>query len=230
MELPKKRKRPNSTQPAETLPDSDGKVLELIKSKGDNAISRPLIRHGTNLPDPEITKSLKSLIARNLIKEVTNIHNKRSKHYIGVEFEPSKELTGGEWYTDGKLDVEFISILKSQCLKHIQMLKAATAEGISDSIHKSGLFKIKFGMNQIDDIVKVLVLEGEVEEVISTAQGDFSSVPFGRVCYRRRREVVVKTGAFSSMPCGVCPRISDCTPDGIISPITCTYMKKWLDF
>ncbi|KAI3835954.1 hypothetical protein MKW92_026982 [Papaver armeniacum] len=39
-----------------------------------------------------------------------------------------------------------------------------------------------------------------------------------------------KNRALASIPCGVCPRLNECTPDGIISPTTCVYFKKWLDF
>ena len=36
--------------------------------------------------------------------------------------------------------------------------------------------------------------------------------------------------ALSAMPCGVCPVFEDCTPGGVISPATCVYIDKWLDF
>ncbi|ESR64042.1 hypothetical protein CICLE_v100094942mg, partial [Citrus x clementina] len=39
-----------------------------------------------------------------------------------------------------------------------------------------------------------------------------------------------KTGSLASVPCGVCPQINFCTPDGVISPKTCVYYTKWLDF
>lgn len=31
-------------------------------------------------------------------------------------------------------------------------------------------------------------------------------------------------------PCGICPVINECTPDGAISPATCIYFDKWLSF
>ncbi len=33
---------------------------------------------------------------------------------------------------------------------------------------------------------------------------------------------------FSSVPCGVCPVFEKCSPQGVISPATCTYMSAWL--
>lgn len=32
---------------------------------------------------------------------------------------PSSEVTGGAWYTDQELDIEFIESLKTACLKYI---------------------------------------------------------------------------------------------------------------
>lgn len=37
-----------------------------------------------------------------------------------TNLEPSVELTGGPWYTDGELDDEFIKLLSSACLRFIQ--------------------------------------------------------------------------------------------------------------
>ncbi|GAB4831834.1 Coronatine-insensitive protein [Ancistrocladus abbreviatus] len=37
-------------------------------------------------------------------------------------------------------------------------------------------------------------------------------------------------GHMAAIPCTVCSRINFCTPDGVISPSTCRYFDKWLDF
>lgn len=37
-----------------------------------------------------------------------------------AHLEPSVELTGGPWYTDGELDTEFIKLLCSACLRFIR--------------------------------------------------------------------------------------------------------------
>ncbi|CAA6656749.1 unnamed protein product [Spirodela intermedia] len=70
----------------------------------------------------------------------------------------------------------------------------------------------------------------EVLEVTSTGKGEFVGLPPGKKCYRCPREGGggPKMGAFGSIPCGVCPRIAECTPDGVISPKNCVYYDKWL--
>ncbi|KAK1312822.1 hypothetical protein QJS10_CPA07g00653 [Acorus calamus] len=65
-------------------------------------------------------------------------------------------------------------------------------------------------------------------EVRSTGTGVSASVMRGKVCYRCCP--AKEASAAASVPCLVCPRIRDCTPDGIISPRNCVYYKKWLNF
>lgn len=153
---------------------------------------------------------------------------------MATEFEPSKEITGGTWYVEGNLDTEFIQILKEQCTKQIYKLKVATLEGITDSIKRSGVLNVELTKQQIDEIVKALVLDNEIIELKSNGMGEFASIPVGKICYKCISKGSgggePKIGAMASIPCGVCPRIHQCTPDGIISPQTCVYYNKWLDF
>jgi DNA-binding MarR family transcriptional regulator len=51
----------------------------------------------TNLAQPQITKILKTLEGRNLIKSVKSVNNPSRKLYMLFELEPSREITGGAW-------------------------------------------------------------------------------------------------------------------------------------
>ncbi|KAK1353270.1 hypothetical protein POM88_052405 [Heracleum sosnowskyi] len=68
--------------------------------------------------------------------EAPNIKYKGGNHYMDAEFEPSKKLTGGEWYADGKLNQELIEFLKSTCKKVIIKLKVATTKGVHEFFEK----------------------------------------------------------------------------------------------
>ncbi|KAJ9179051.1 hypothetical protein P3X46_010875 [Hevea brasiliensis] len=229
-----KRKQTDSNSPAQSLTEHERVLYNVIRSKQDMGIWTRDMKRETNLPDNVVNKSLKVLQAKNLIKEVVNIQNKGRKHYMAMEFEPSKEITGGAWYVDGNLDTEFIQILKEQCTKQIYKLKVATLEGVTDSIRRSGVLNVELTKQQIEEIVKALVLDDEIIEVKSNGMGEFASIPVGKICYKCIRKGSIggepKTGAMASIPCGVCPRMRQCTPDGIISPQTCVYYSKWLDF
>uniref|UniRef100_A0A5B7AUQ6 DNA-directed RNA polymerase III subunit RPC6 n=1 Tax=Davidia involucrata TaxID=16924 RepID=A0A5B7AUQ6_DAVIN len=226
--LKQKRQDSSSAQAPESV------VLNLIKSKADMGIWIRDMKRETNLPENVVTKAVKSLLAQRVIKEVVNIQSKGRKHYMAAEFEPSKELTGGTWYVEGNLDTTFISVLKDSCLKIIRKLKVATLEGIADFFKRNKITTAECTTPQIAEILRSMVLDNEIIEVKSTALGEYASIPIGTVCYRCATGMSLgqgpKIGAMASIPCGVCPRISQCTPDGIISPKTCVYFTKWLDF
>lgn len=229
LSLPVKRGRTNSNPSSQRLSVTDQEVYNLIKSKQGMGILIGDLKHELKLQDGSVKKSLKTLENQKLIKNVVDVHHKLNKYFMAVEFEPSKEITGGCWYLEGKLDIEFIRFLKELCLKYIEMIKVTTIEGLFEYIRGSDAFNVEFTRDQMLEIVQALVLDNEIQEEKSSGQGDFSSIPLGKVCYRRSKRRL-STAALTSIPCGVCPRINECTPDGIISPINCVYFKKWLDF
>ncbi|KAJ6861933.1 DNA-directed RNA polymerase III subunit RPC6-like isoform X2 [Populus alba x Populus x berolinensis] len=183
--------------------------------------------------DNVVNKSLKALQVKKLIKEVVNIQNKGRKHFMATEFEPSKEISGGAWYLEGSLDTEFIESLKQLCKRQIERRGVATLEEVTDSINSYPAFNVDVTKQQIEEILRTLILDNVIMEVKSNGMGEFASIPFGEVCYKYISKVGLggepKAGALASIPCGVCPRISQCTPDGIISPKTCVYYQNgWI--
>ncbi|KAF5956810.1 hypothetical protein HYC85_004035 [Camellia sinensis] len=198
-----KRKRPEPNTHAQT-PESV--LLNLIKSKGDMGIWKGDMKRETSLPEPVVNKAIKTLQGKALIKEVVNIKSKGRKHFMAAEFEPSKELTGGAWYVEGKLDQEFIAVLKDSCSKIIRKLKVVTAEGISDFIKRNKITTIECKTHQIEEILKSMVLDNEIFEVKSTGLGEYHSIPIGTACYRSSTGMGLgqgpKIGAMASIPCG----------------------------
>ncbi|MCL7028608.1 hypothetical protein MKW94_003170 [Papaver nudicaule] len=223
-----KRKRADTPR----LSEDDRKVYDVITSTESAGIWMRDLKRKLNRPDTVINKSIKFLKDKKLIKEVVNIQNKGKKHFMGFDFEPSVDLTGGAWYDDeGKLDKTLIEVSKSQCLQFITRSKVATIGEITEAINNLGLFKVKLTGVQIEEVVQSLILDKEIVEAQSTGKGDFAIIPAGEQCYRRsNKRGLPKTGALASIPCGVCPRLNECTPNGVISPSTCVYFKKWLDF
>ncbi|KAB2040299.1 hypothetical protein ES319_D02G073100v1 [Gossypium barbadense] len=137
-----KRKRPDTV--SDSVTEQERIVHEVIRSKQDMGISQQDMKREINLHSNLIAKCIKSLVSKNLIKEVKNIHSRRQKHYMSAEFEPSNEITGGAWYVEGSLDKEYINVLKEQCWRKIYGLKVATLEGIADAIKRSNVSQIEF--------------------------------------------------------------------------------------
>ncbi|XP_006366884.1 DNA-directed RNA polymerase III subunit rpc6 [Solanum tuberosum] len=224
-----KRKRLDSS--TQGLVDAEFVVLNVVKSKKNLGVWVADVKKEANIAPALVDKCLTSLVKKNLIKKVPTIQNKAKKHYMAVEYEPSEELTGGAWYSEGKLDKEFITVLRETCLKVIGMMKVATVEGIHDFLKKRKVVECCTSQ-QVGEILNSMVLDDAIIEVKSTGLGEYHSIPIGSACYR----IAVgdtsgpKTiGPMASIPCGACPRISVCTPDGIISPKTCVYYTKWLN-
>ncbi|KAI3887130.1 hypothetical protein MKW92_029571 [Papaver armeniacum] len=92
---------------------------------------------------------------------------------------------------------------------------------IAEAVNNMPVFTVKFTGRQIEELVQSLFLDKKIMLEVSTGKGDFARISPGEQCYQR---------ALASIPCGVCPRLNECTPDGIISPTTCVNFKKWLDF
>ncbi|KAK9149646.1 hypothetical protein Scep_008403 [Stephania cephalantha] len=179
-----KRKRPDGKTPAQNLSDTERKVYECIRSKKDMGIFQGDIKKETSLIDSLIKKSLKFLLDHNLIKEFSHYQNKGKKYFMAVEFEPSAEVTGGAWYSNGALDMDFIAAVKVSCLMCIKQLKVATVEGIAEFFDKTHVFHNKCFSEKIGEIVQTLVLDNEVMEVKSTAMGEYAGIPFGALCYK----------------------------------------------
>ncbi|AES82210.2 putative RNA polymerase Rpc34 [Medicago truncatula] len=188
-----------------------------------------------NLPTTVLNKSLKALVEKySMVKEVPNIQNEDIKHYMAAELEPSEDITGGHFYSDGKLDTGFIDALKKVCLKCIFMHKVSTCDGCLEWIKKSEIFNTEVTGKQIEEILQTLVLDDEIMQMTSAGYGDFAFIPVGKTCYICKSKGGVigekKSGYFTSFPCFSCERMSFCSPDGVVSPGACVYYQKWLDF
>ncbi|XP_019253862.1 PREDICTED: DNA-directed RNA polymerase III subunit rpc6-like [Nicotiana attenuata] len=177
-----KRKRPDLDSPIQGLPDAERVVLSLVKNKKNLGIWVAEVKKEANLPPTLVDKSLTALVKKKLIKQVVNIQNKgKKKHYMTVEFEPSEELTGGSWYSEGNLDKEFITVLRDACLKVIELLKVATVEGIHNFLKKRKV--VECTSQQIVEILNSMVLDNAIIEVKSTGLGEYHSIPVRLVCY-----------------------------------------------
>ncbi|KAJ4953720.1 hypothetical protein NE237_030552 [Protea cynaroides] len=175
-----KRKQPDSKS-TPRVSDFEQVLYDLIKSKQDMGIKKWEMTREANLPNDVVTKCLKSLIAKKLIREVENFRNKGKRHniYMAAEFKPSTEVTGGSWYVNGNLDTEFIQALKDLCLKYVYRIKVATTEVITESIRRSGIINVECSTQKIAEMLQVLVLDNEIMEMQSSEIQDWKGQDSG---------------------------------------------------
>ncbi|XP_057786660.1 uncharacterized protein LOC131004080 [Salvia miltiorrhiza] len=230
-------KRKRGAAGAPPLSSDEQMILDLILSKEGSGIHSKEIKYQTKIPTPIFNKAIKTLEAKALIKEVKGIHRGGAarKILMGADFTPSDVVSGGIWYSEGKIDTHFVDSLKTICCMLVKKSKVATLEGLHKIVQERRVAKVEIPMPQLAELLTSMVLDNKLVEVKSNGLGDFSRIPIGETCYKLPSAAAggaAETsiaGAFASIPCGMCPRIALCTPDGVISPTTCVYYNKWLD-
>ena len=230
------------------LSSEDLLVYQIIQQSGNTGIWTKELKQKSNLPQTQIGKIFKSLEARKLIKAVKHVAQQNRKVYMLYELEPSREITGGAWYTEHEYDAEFIHVLREQCVKFILARGKVTLEDVCDFVKQTKLSHVDLGQEEVLQIVNTLVYDGKVdahEELEMDKERDPDD-PAGEhggdddddldymenviVVYRPASLPIPKSSAFTAVPCGVCPVFQECAPGGLVSPETCQYMQDWLSF
>ncbi|CAL5053643.1 unnamed protein product [Urochloa decumbens] len=207
------------------LPNMERQVYTLIFEAGSKGMWLLDVRKKLNISPNIATKVVRTLVTHHLLKEVSDVRHRSRKIFMATDFQPSDEITGGTWYHDGKLDTDAVSAVRRRCQAQVEKLGAATVQMIHNGILRDDP-KAGYTIDKIRDIVRTMVLDKVLEEVKSTGEGEFAAVRSGTMCYRLAG--AAQGGMMEGIPCGVCPRIDECSPDGVISPSTCVYYKKWL--
>lgn len=228
---PGKRKR-SGPDPA-ALSSDEQIILDLILSKeGTGITDYEMKRQIQTIPAHAHTKAIKSLKTKSLIKEVKSLAAGR-KVFMGISFKPSDQISGGIWYSEGKMDDEYISTLRGACRAYLKRNKVATLDALHKQVDQASNEPVP--QAETAKLLEMMVLNNEVVEVKSTGLGEFARIRVGETCYKLSNAAAGGdqgtpiTGAYASIPCGVCPVRDFCTPDGEISPSTCVYYTKWFD-
>lgn len=212
-------------------------VYSFIKNSGNEGIWRKTLTLRTNLHVSVVDRCLKSLESKNLVKSIKSVKNPTRKIYMLYDLVPSTELTGGPWFTDQELDVEFIENLKKVIYRYVHSKsfppkKAAmgpdlvwgpeyngypTALQIHNWLRSTNITKVDLSLANVISLVDVLIYDGKVEK-----RSDGAS-------YRAIRVNNENIDAFTESPCGNCPVSDICDANSRVNPITCEYLDKWLN-
>lgn len=198
-------------------------VFQHIQRAANSGVWTRDLKLRTNLAQPQITKILKALEARGLIKSIKSVANPSRKLVMLAELEPSKEVTGGAWYTNAQqFDVEFIAVVRDALRRRIERAGRATLAEVTSWLAGSGLVKnVSLGEDDVQQVLDSLVYEGQIDS-LETEGGDD--------VYSRAVARYPPTTALTALPCGRCPVADRCRDGGPISPATCEYYDQWLGF
>ena len=86
-------------------------VYSYIEEAGREGIWTKTIRAKSNLHQHVVTRCLKNLETQNYIKAVKSVKHPTRKIYMLYSLQPSIDLTGGPWFTEGELDSDFIDTM-----------------------------------------------------------------------------------------------------------------------
>jgi len=209
------------------LSTEDMLVYQTIETRDRLGVWTREIKTHTGLPQAKISKSIKNLEERGLIKAIKSVQNASRKVYILSTLEPAKEITGGPWYGENQqIDEEFVSKLQ-QVVKTFVMKASApvSAEKVCRDVVESHAFHAKLELEDVHKVLKVLCYEVELEKIIVKDPDTGERVER----FRKSRWPKVGRPALTSIPCGVCPVFNECSsePGALISPSNCEYMKAW---
>lgn len=98
-------------QKKSTMTSDEALVYSYIEASGREGIWTKTIKARTNLHQHVVLKCLKSLESQRYVKSVKSVKYPTRKIYMLYNLQPSIDVTGGPWFTDSELDVEFINSL-----------------------------------------------------------------------------------------------------------------------
>ncbi|CAH0400516.1 unnamed protein product [Chilo suppressalis] len=217
--------------------DNEEKVVfNLIEEAGNKGIWIRDIRIRSNLANTQLTKVLKSLESKKLIKAVKCVNASKKKVYMLYNLEPDRSISGGAWYQDQDFESEFVDILNRQCLRFLQQRadkiknnprgpiigrtqSYATASEVQKYITDLGISNVKLEVEDVITILNTLVYDGKAES---------SVYPDGNRVYRAIESLIPPPGLVQ-VPCGICPLVLKCCSTGLVTPQECTYMTEWLE-
>ncbi|KAJ2156744.1 34-kDa subunit of RNA polymerase III (C) [Coemansia sp. RSA 552] len=227
------------------MDDEERLVYKQIENSGDEGIWVRTLHQKTNLPKTIINRCIKSLEQNTVIKSVKSIKHPTRKLYMLAELTPSQEITGGPWYTDQEMDMDFIEQLANQCYVYIYTLsyprykheavysanhtKYPTSSQIQRYIAERQVSMVALSTKDIEELLTMLVYDGKIERIAPAF--DIGGKGGSRVdwMYRALR-TSTKDSPLTEIPCGRCPVASRCSDTGPVTPAKCKYLSTWLSF
>lgn len=231
-------------------------VYQCIRVADNRGIWTRDLKARTNLHQTVITKTLRSLESKKIIKSVKSVKNSTRKVFMLAHLEPSVDLTGGPWFSENELDSEFIDEMCKLCYRYIasqslprnpeSILSSATAQypSLAQIVKFITESKVTFASLSSRDILMLLdrlVYDNLIKRVVSpTLQGsaivdddEEEDEEDARSPYVYKATFPQANSPFSELaglPCGQCPVMDRCNDTGPVSPQSCSYFIDWLAF
>lgn len=110
-------------------------VYSLIDEAGSDGLWTKTIKARSGLHDALFRQAIKHLESKHMIAEMKSVEHPARKMYIKANLRPSERATGGPWYTNGELDMPFITHISEVCENYI-LQKSFYASRLPSSLSK----------------------------------------------------------------------------------------------
>lgn len=199
-------------------------VYQEVERAGNSGVSSRDLCKQTSLQTAQLTKVLKVLETRKLVRPVKSHAAKQQKMYILYDMEASKEITGGTFYSGQDFDHELIGQLQQCALQFITKEDGANAQKVHNFIANCGLIRGKpLAMSDMISVLDTLVYDGRVEKTRDAFARGGDAVIYRLANSMSSVDRLVQH--YKSVPIG-CECLSCMT--GIAGEL-CPTMTAWLD-
>jgi DNA-directed RNA polymerase III subunit RPC6 len=214
-------------------------IYEVIMQSGSNGISTVEIKNKLKIDNTSIVnKALNKLSKKYLIKSLKVLNTRNKKVWIGIDIEPSKEITGGVWFNEQELDDDLVKVFSEKCIQYIEKQKSVGRKEILLFAKSTKLGEKASDMkdDEIQKLLNILVFDGKIEPIFpinidSKFLGNKYSLLLDKghpdldlVKYRRIKEYH-GNNIFQYLPCFVCPSFSECKYNNVLNSVDCIYNK-----
>ncbi|KAI8920789.1 hypothetical protein PhCBS80983_g00444 [Powellomyces hirtus] len=171
------------------MKDEERVIYRLVKEAKNSGIWIKQLKDRSGLHTQLANTVIKNLEKKNIIKWVKPVKTPHKKVYMLFELEPSTELTGGAWYTDNEMDMDFIEQLSTQVYKYIVMKSFPaknkdaifppshsaypSASDIHKFISKSGLTTVPLSVADVQALLDRLYYDGKVTRIQKSGHHEF---------------------------------------------------------
>lgn len=235
--------KPKQKETVQELEKEEKIVYSLIKQVGSEGVWIKSLAVRSNLHQNTLNKALKKLEQRLLIKQVKGVKQGNKKLYMLFELEPSADLTGGVWFTDQELDIDFVETVSKLCLRFISLNSFHSDPMTVYPVNYNGyptLFKITQHIRAAK-ISNVVLEETDVKAVLDTLEFDgkierlhIPAEPLlmldddtDQYMYRCSKSTRFPSAV---VPCTGCSVSTECSEFGSVNPLSCEYLNSFLSF
>jgi len=196
-------------------------VLQVVERAENAGVWLRDIKNATSMQQQTLNKALKVLQSRKLVKTVKSVQQKTKKLYMAYDLVPTREVSGGPWYTDQEFDHEFVEGIKRFVTKFVAEKRHATLGEIHGALAKSRISTVPLAPSDVELVVDTLICDARLEHMyLRTASS--------RALHYKIAKPAVDVSWVNQIPTGACPW-PRCAPDGRHTAACCSYLEKWLD-